>query len=154
MKIFIICWLLFIHVNMRIFIRGFRVSIRVLGIRWVSGIRGFGFWWWISIRIGVRFGIGFRLRVSVLGALRLHPIRTRPVAILTSVCSKRHRLRQKKRSLPPPACRSSPPPPPLDWETSIHSSYPTQRHQALQRAIVVVSPSNQLPLNSPYGGLI
>ena len=37
MKIFIICCLLFIHVNMCIFIRGFRVSIRV------SGIRGFGF---------------------------------------------------------------------------------------------------------------
>src|SRR6185312_10690278 len=37
MKIFIICCLLFIHVNMYIFIRGFRVSIRV------SGIRGFGF---------------------------------------------------------------------------------------------------------------
>ena len=37
MKIFIICCLLFIHVNMCIYIRGFRVSIRV------SGIRGFGF---------------------------------------------------------------------------------------------------------------
>ena len=37
MKILIICCLLFIHVNMCIFIRGFRVSIRV------SGIRGFGF---------------------------------------------------------------------------------------------------------------
>ena len=37
MKIFIICCLLFIHVNMCIFIRGFRVSILV------SGIRGFGF---------------------------------------------------------------------------------------------------------------
>ena len=37
MKIFIICCLLFVHVNMCIFIRGFRVSIRV------SGIRGFGF---------------------------------------------------------------------------------------------------------------
>ena len=37
MKIFIICCLLFIHVNMCIFIRGFRVSIRV------SGIRRFGF---------------------------------------------------------------------------------------------------------------
>jgi len=37
MKIFIICCLLFIHVNMCIFICGFRVSIRV------SGIRGFGF---------------------------------------------------------------------------------------------------------------
>ena len=37
MKIFIICCLLFIHVNMCIYIRGFRVSIRVLGIR------GFGF---------------------------------------------------------------------------------------------------------------
>jgi len=33
MKIFIICCLLFIHVNMCIFIHGFRVSIRVLGIR-------------------------------------------------------------------------------------------------------------------------
>jgi len=37
MKIFIIYCLLFIHVNMCIFICGFRVSIRV------SGIRGFGF---------------------------------------------------------------------------------------------------------------
>ena len=37
MKIFIICCLLFIHVNMCIFICGFRVSIQV------SGIRGFGF---------------------------------------------------------------------------------------------------------------
>ena len=37
MKIFIICCLLFIHVNMCIFIRGFRVSIRV------SGICGFSF---------------------------------------------------------------------------------------------------------------
>jgi len=37
MKIFIICCLLFIHVNMCIFIRGFRVSIQV------SGIHGFGF---------------------------------------------------------------------------------------------------------------
>jgi hypothetical protein len=37
MKIFIICCLLFIHVNMCIFILGFQVSIRV------SDIRGFGF---------------------------------------------------------------------------------------------------------------
>jgi hypothetical protein len=37
MKIFIICCLLFIQVNMCIFIHGFRVSVRV------SGIRGFGF---------------------------------------------------------------------------------------------------------------
>jgi hypothetical protein len=37
MKIFIICCLLFIHVNMCIFIRGFQVSIRL------SGIRRFGF---------------------------------------------------------------------------------------------------------------
>ena len=37
MKIFIICCLSFIHVNMCIFIHGFWVSIRV------SGIRGFGF---------------------------------------------------------------------------------------------------------------
>ena len=37
MKIFIICCLLFIHVNMCIFICGFRISIRV------SGIRGFDF---------------------------------------------------------------------------------------------------------------
>jgi hypothetical protein len=37
MKIFIICCLLFIHVNMCIFIHGFRVSVRV------SGIRVFGF---------------------------------------------------------------------------------------------------------------
>ena len=51
---------------MCIFIRGFRISIRV------SGIRGFG------------FGDGFPPE-SVLGARRLHPIRTRPVAILTVV---------------------------------------------------------------------
>ena len=37
MKIYINYCLLFIHVNMCIFIRGFRVSIRV------SGIHGFGF---------------------------------------------------------------------------------------------------------------
>ena len=37
MKIFIICCLLFIHVNMCIFIHGFWVSIRV------SDIHGFGF---------------------------------------------------------------------------------------------------------------
>jgi hypothetical protein len=64
---------------MCIFIRGFRVSVRVLGIR------GFGFGdGWIFTRIGVRFGFGFRFWVSVLGAQRLHPIRTRPVAILRS----------------------------------------------------------------------
>ena len=59
MKIFIICCLLFIHVNMCIFIRGFRVSIRVSGIRGfgfgdgfppesVSGSGfNFGFWFWV-----------------------------------------------------------------------------------------------------------
>jgi hypothetical protein len=82
MKIFIICCLLFIHVNMCIFIRGFRVSIRVSGIRSGFGYPQVWFWWWISTRIGVRFGFGFRLRVLVFGAQRLHPIRTRPVAIL------------------------------------------------------------------------
>jgi hypothetical protein len=82
MKIFIICCLLFIHVNVCIFIRGFRVSIQVLGIRSGFGYLRVWFWWWISTRIGVLFGFGFRLRVSVLGARRLHPIRTRPVAIL------------------------------------------------------------------------
>jgi hypothetical protein len=82
MKIFIICYLLFIHVNMCIFIHGFWVSI------WVSGIHlGFGyprvwFWWWISTRIGVRFGFGFQLWVLVLGAQRLHSIRTWLVSIL------------------------------------------------------------------------
>jgi hypothetical protein len=82
MKIFIICCLLFIHVNMCIFIRGFWVSIRVSGIRSGFGYPRVLFWWWISTRIGVRFGFGFRLRVSVLGARRLHPIRTPLVAIL------------------------------------------------------------------------
>ena len=43
MKIFIICCLLFIHVNMCIYIRGFRVSIRFWVSVRVSGIRGFGF---------------------------------------------------------------------------------------------------------------
>ena len=83
MKIFIICCLLFIHVNMCIYIRGFRVSIRVSGIRSGFGYPRVWFWWWISIRIGFRGGFGFRFRVSVLGARRLHPIRTRPVAILS-----------------------------------------------------------------------
>ena len=84
MKIFIICCLLFIHVNMciYIYIRGFRVSIRVSGIRSGFGYPRVWFWWWISTRIGFRGGFGFRFRVSVLGARRLHPIRTRPVAIL------------------------------------------------------------------------
>jgi len=82
MKIFIICCLLFIHVNMCIYIRGFRVSIRVSGIRSGFGYPRVWFWWWISTRIGFRGGFGFRFRVSVLGAQRLHPIRTRPVAIL------------------------------------------------------------------------
>ena len=81
MKIFIIYCLLFIHVNMCIFIRGFRVSIRV------SGIRGFGFGDGFPPESvsgsGSGFDFGFRFRVSVLGARRLHPIRTRPVAILT-----------------------------------------------------------------------
>ena len=83
MKIFIICCLLFIHVNMCIYIRGFRVSIRVSGIRSGFGYPRVWFWWWISTRIGFQGGFGFRFRVSVLGARRLHPIRTRPVAILT-----------------------------------------------------------------------
>ena len=61
MKIFIICCLLFIHVNRCIFICGFRVSIRVSGIRefdfgdrfppeLVSGLDSgfdFGFWFWV-----------------------------------------------------------------------------------------------------------
>jgi hypothetical protein len=88
MKIFIIYCLLFIHVNMCIFIRGFWVSIRVSGIR--SGFEyprvWFWFWWWISTRIGFRFEFRFRFRVSGLGARRLHPIRTRPVAILSWWC--------------------------------------------------------------------
>jgi hypothetical protein len=37
MKIFIICCILFIHVNMCLYIHGFRIIIQV------SGIRGFGF---------------------------------------------------------------------------------------------------------------
>ena len=57
-------------------IPGFRL------IRRVSEIRGFRFRGWISARIGVRGGFGFSVQVSVLGAQRLHPIRTRPVAIL------------------------------------------------------------------------
>ena len=87
MKIFIIiCCLLFIHVNMCIYIMhmfiespyfsyyvaiqsGFRVSI------WVSGIRGFGFGDGLSPESV--FGA-----VSGSGTQRLHPIRIRPVAIL------------------------------------------------------------------------
>jgi hypothetical protein len=76
-------------VNMCIFIRGFWVSIRVLGIRSGFGYSRVWFWWWISTRIGVRFGFGFRFRVSIFGARRLHPIRTRPVAILShyNICN-------------------------------------------------------------------
>ena len=37
MKIFIICYILFIHVNTCLYIRGFWITIRV------SGIRGFSF---------------------------------------------------------------------------------------------------------------
>ena len=81
MKIFIICCLLFIHVNMRIYIKhmfienpyfsyyvaiqsGFRVSAgSVLGTNYHPN--------WCSMRFWV----------SGLGAQRLHPIRIRPVAI-------------------------------------------------------------------------
>jgi len=41
MKIFIICCILFIHVNMCLYIREFWITIWVLGIR--LGIRRFGF---------------------------------------------------------------------------------------------------------------
>ena len=58
-------------------ILGFRL------IRRVSGIRGFRFWGWIFTRIDFRDGFGFQVRVSVLGAQTLHPIRTRSVAIFT-----------------------------------------------------------------------
>jgi len=75
MKIFIICCILFIHVNMCLYIRGFQITTRV------SGIRRFGFGAEFT-RNGFGFGFGFRLRVPVLGARRLHPIQTRPVAIL------------------------------------------------------------------------
>jgi hypothetical protein len=94
MKIFIIGCLLFIHVNMCIFIRGFRISIRISGIRSGFGYPRVWFWWWISTRIGVRFGFGFgfQLRVSVLGAQRLYPIRTRPVTILSPRCSAAGRM--------------------------------------------------------------
>ena len=71
MKIFIICCLLFILVNMCIFICGFRVS--------------FGFWVSAGLVLVVDFHPNrFRVRVSIsgFGARRLHPIRTRPVAIL------------------------------------------------------------------------
>ena len=54
---------------MCIFICGFRVSA---GLVLVMDFHPNG------------FGFGFRFRVLVLGARRLHPIRTRPVAILTA----------------------------------------------------------------------
>ena len=94
MKIFIICCLLFIHVNMCICIMhmfiespccsyyvviqsGFRVSI------WDSGIRGFSFGDGLSpesvFGAVLGFDFGFRVRVTQ----RLHPIRIRPVAIPT-----------------------------------------------------------------------
>jgi hypothetical protein len=61
---------------MCIFIHGFRVSIRVLGIR------GFGFSDGFPPKSVLGSGSGFDFGVSVLGARRLHPTRTRPVAIL------------------------------------------------------------------------
>jgi hypothetical protein len=79
MKIFIICCLLFIHMNMCIFIHGFQIFIRVSGF----GYPRVWFWWWIFIWISVWFRFGFRLRISVLGARRLYPIRIRPVDILS-----------------------------------------------------------------------
>ena len=57
MKIFIICCLLFIHVNICIFIRGFRVSIRV------SGIHGFGFGDGFPPESVLGFDFGFRFWV-------------------------------------------------------------------------------------------
>ena len=77
MKIFIICCLLFIHVNMCIFICGFRVSIRV------SGIRGFGFGDGFLPESVSGSGSGFDFGFRFFGARRFHPIRTRPVAILS-----------------------------------------------------------------------
>ena len=77
---------------------GFRVSIRVSGIHSDFGYPRVWFWWWISTRIG--FGFGFRFRVSVLGARRLHPIRTRPVVILTRGRRKWHFYPE-----PPPSFR-------------------------------------------------
>ena len=68
------CYLHVLHVfNCNIL--GFRL------IRRVSGIRGFRFRGWIFTRNDFRGGFGFQVRVSVLGAQTLHPIRTRPVAI-------------------------------------------------------------------------
>jgi len=57
MKIFIICCLSFIHVNMCIFIHGFRVSIRI------SGIRGFGFGDGFPPESVLGFDFGFRFWV-------------------------------------------------------------------------------------------
>jgi hypothetical protein len=60
MKIFIICCLLFIHVNMCIFICGFRVSIRV-SVQ-VSGIREFSFGNRFSPESVFGSGLGFDFR--------------------------------------------------------------------------------------------
>jgi hypothetical protein len=95
MKIFIICCLLFIHVNTCIFIRGFRVSIRVLGIR-----SGFGYPFGFRVSAGLVFVMDFhpnrcsvRVRVSTssfgFGCTETPP-RSEPdplPSLLVSVCS-------------------------------------------------------------------
>ena len=91
MKIFIICCILFIRVNMCIYhAYVYRKSLFLLlccHTKRVSGIHsGFGyprvrFWGWIITRIGVRCSFRFRFRVSGSDAQRLHPTRIRPVAI-------------------------------------------------------------------------
>ena len=74
MKIFIICCLLFIHVNMCIFIHGFRVSIRV------SDIRGFGFGDGFPLESvsGSGFGFGCTETPPDPNPTRCHPYRSRP----------------------------------------------------------------------------
>jgi len=100
MKIFIICCLLFIHMNMCIFIREFRISIRVSGIRWF----GFGDGFPPKSVSGSDsdFDFEFWFRVLMLGARRLHPIR--PVVVLTpsflvwTTCSQGYQARAAPRT--------------------------------------------------------
>jgi hypothetical protein len=99
MKTFIICCLLFIHVNMCIYIMHMFISKSLLLLlcchtKRVSGIHpGFGyprvwFWRWIITRIGVRCGFGFRVRVYRDSTRSLALIVSYPARLANSSLSK------------------------------------------------------------------
>jgi len=101
MKIFIICGL-FIHVNMCLYIHGFRITIRV------SSIRGFGFFYWIFTQIG--FGVPAESNHSPIGSGPFRPVDTRVVHQSSrSKCNmypkKRAKLDQRDRWRTGPAGR-------------------------------------------------